>query len=116
MAALDIHMLGRDGAEADWPEEVRARARAWFDAASPSEQDELMAAVMAGLPGALTATTSLASASHWSGGPARTGPRSGPPSRGFWPKWCQRLRISVFVFACIRMTRRATFWVCLVVW
>ena len=52
MAALDIHMLGRDGAEADWPEEVRARARAWFDAASPSEQDELMAAVMAGLPGA----------------------------------------------------------------
>ncbi|TNC47418.1 mannonate dehydratase [Rubellimicrobium rubrum] len=52
MAALDIHMLGRAGAEADWPEDVRARARSWFDAASLSEQDELMAAVMAGLPGA----------------------------------------------------------------
>lgn len=52
MAALDIHMLGRAGAEADWPEDVRTRARIWFDAATGSERDELMAAVMAGLPGA----------------------------------------------------------------
>ena len=52
MAALDIHMLGRAGAETDWPEGVRVRAQAWFDAASPDERDTLMAAVMAGLPGA----------------------------------------------------------------
>lgn len=52
MAALDIHMLGRAGAESDWPEDVRAQARAWFDAASLAERDRLMAAVMAGLPGA----------------------------------------------------------------
>ena len=28
MAALDIHMLGRAGAKSDWPESVRAQARA----------------------------------------------------------------------------------------
>ncbi|TNC64210.1 mannonate dehydratase [Rubellimicrobium roseum] len=52
MAALDIHMLGRPGAEADWSEDVQARARTWFDLSKGLDRDELMASVMAGLPGA----------------------------------------------------------------
>lgn len=52
MAALEIHMLGRAGAEDDYPPEVRARAQAWFDASDKGARDGLVAAVMMGLPGA----------------------------------------------------------------
>ena len=52
MAAFEIHMLGRQAAEADYPPEVRQRAAIWFQAASQTERDELFASVMAGMPGA----------------------------------------------------------------
>ena len=51
-AAFDRHMLQRPGAEADYPDAVLARARAWFDAADEGAKDALLATIMAGLPGA----------------------------------------------------------------
>lgn len=51
-AAFDCHMLQRPGAEADYPDEVLARAHAWFDAATETEKRTLLATIMAGLPGA----------------------------------------------------------------
>ncbi len=51
-AAFDIHMLGRPGAEADWDEAVRERARRWWDAATEDAKRVLLGSVMAGLPGA----------------------------------------------------------------
>lgn len=52
MAAFEIHMLGRIEAEQDYPENVRAKAAAWFQQACEADRDGLLAAVMAGLPGA----------------------------------------------------------------
>src|SRR4051812_50104605 len=43
-------MLQRPGAEADHAPEVLARARAWFDRASESDKQRLLANIMAGLP------------------------------------------------------------------
>src|SRR5918912_1343661 len=40
------------GAEADHPPEVVRRARAWFDASSEDDRRQLLANIMAGLPGA----------------------------------------------------------------
>jgi mannonate dehydratase len=51
-AAFDCFMLRRPGAEADHAPDVLRRARVWFDAASESEKDKLLATIMAGLPGA----------------------------------------------------------------
>jgi len=51
-AAFDVHMLARAGAAADWTPEVLARARAWFDAATDHSKRNLLASIMAGLPGA----------------------------------------------------------------
>lgn len=51
-AAFDCLMLKRRGAEADYPSEVLARARVWFDRASETDQETLLASIMAGLPGA----------------------------------------------------------------
>ena len=51
-AAFDCLMLRRAGAEADYPPELLARARAWFDHASETTQQKLLASIMAGLPGA----------------------------------------------------------------
>jgi len=51
-AAFDVHMLARAEAEADYPPEVLARARAWFDAATADSKRVLLATIMAGLPGA----------------------------------------------------------------
>ena len=51
-AAFECFMLKRDGAEADYPAEVLARARAWFDRSCESDRDTLLASIMAGLPGA----------------------------------------------------------------
>ncbi|HVC59010.1 MAG TPA: mannonate dehydratase [Acetobacteraceae bacterium] len=50
--AFDCFILGRPGAEADHPPALLARARAWFDGASESDKDRLLANIMAGLPGA----------------------------------------------------------------
>ncbi len=51
-AAFDCLMLKRPGAEADYPAEVLARARVWFERASETDQETLLASIMAGLPGA----------------------------------------------------------------
>jgi mannonate dehydratase len=51
-AAFDCFMLARKGAEADHAPELLARARIWFDHASESDKDRLLATIMAGLPGA----------------------------------------------------------------
>jgi mannonate dehydratase len=51
-AAFDCLMLKRAGAEADYPVEVLDRARAWFDRTSETDQETLLASIMAGLPGA----------------------------------------------------------------
>ncbi|MTH99551.1 mannonate dehydratase [Roseibium sp. RKSG952] len=52
MAALELYMVERPGAEADYAEDVKVAAKAWFDAASDTERDGLVTAIMAGLPGA----------------------------------------------------------------
>ena len=52
MAAFEIHMLGRREAEADYGPEVLNQAAAWFQRATEADRDALLAAIMAGLPGA----------------------------------------------------------------
>ena len=52
MAALEIFMLEREGAEADYSEAVRKEAAAWFEQSSQEDRDALLAIIMAGLPGA----------------------------------------------------------------
>ncbi|HTI01461.1 MAG TPA: mannonate dehydratase [Acidisoma sp.] len=52
IAAFDCFMLERPGAAAAYEPAVLTRARAWFDASRPADQDELLATIMAGLPGA----------------------------------------------------------------
>lgn len=52
MAALELFMLERDGAEKDYSADVIEAAKAWFDTTGQQERDQLITAVMAGLPGA----------------------------------------------------------------
>jgi mannonate dehydratase len=52
MAAFEVHMLGRQAAEADYTPQVLAMAAAWFQQATEADRDALLAAIMAGLPGA----------------------------------------------------------------
>ena len=52
IAALELHMLERDGAEADFSTDIQTRAKAWFDASTEDDREALINAVMAGLPGA----------------------------------------------------------------
>ena len=52
MAAFEIDMLGRREAEADYSEAALTAGRVWFQASSETDRDELLASVMAGLPGA----------------------------------------------------------------
>lgn len=52
MAAFDLHMLERAGADADYTSDVIARANAWASGATEIEQTRLLNAIMAGLPGA----------------------------------------------------------------
>jgi mannonate dehydratase len=51
-AAFDCFILARPHAEAEHPPALVARARTWFDRASESDKDRLLANIMAGLPGA----------------------------------------------------------------
>jgi mannonate dehydratase len=51
-AAFDVFMLQRAGAEGAHAPETIAAGKAWFDGASESDKDALLAAIMAGLPGA----------------------------------------------------------------
>jgi mannonate dehydratase len=52
ICALEIHMLGRDGADEDYSQEVKVRAKHWFDHSTEGDRTALVAAIMAGLPGA----------------------------------------------------------------
>ncbi|HLP67429.1 MAG TPA: mannonate dehydratase [Rhizobium sp.] len=52
MAAFEIFMLEREGAEADYSEEVREAAREWYEASSEGLRQNLLNSIMAGLPGA----------------------------------------------------------------
>lgn len=52
MAAFEIHMLGRQAAEADYPDAVRQKAAVWFQSSIETDRDDLLASVMAGMPGA----------------------------------------------------------------
>ncbi len=52
MAGFELHMLARDGAEADYTPEVIAAAGAWHEGADEAERTRLLTAIMAGLPGA----------------------------------------------------------------
>jgi mannonate dehydratase len=51
-AAFDCYMLERPNAEADHTADVLRQARAWFDQASEADKAQLLANIMAGLPGA----------------------------------------------------------------
>lgn len=51
-AAFDCFMLERPGAQDEVSPEVLAKARSWFDKASESDKERLLANIMAGLPGA----------------------------------------------------------------
>ena len=59
-AAFDLHLLRRPGAEADYDEETRARAKARFGAMPPSRRAELERTVTAGLPGRMVEAYTLA--------------------------------------------------------
>jgi mannonate dehydratase len=52
MAAFEIHMLGRQAAEADYPAEVRQQAAIWFQQSTGADRDVLLHSIMSGLPGA----------------------------------------------------------------
>lgn len=52
MAAFEIYMLERPGAEADYSNAVCADAKDWFDASDQNARDDLLNCIMAGLPGA----------------------------------------------------------------
>ena len=52
MAAFEIHMLERADAHEDYTPEVCAKAATWFKQATEADKDALLAAIMAGLPGA----------------------------------------------------------------
>jgi len=52
MAAFEIFLVKRPCAEKDYTKEDLAAARRWYDGASPSDLEQLTAAIMAGLPGA----------------------------------------------------------------
>lgn len=52
MAAFEVHMLRRAGAEADYSEEVLRDAARWFQTASEGDREALLGAIMSGLPGA----------------------------------------------------------------
>jgi len=58
-AAFDLHVLQRKGAEADYDEPTRARARKVADQLSQSEAELLTRNISAGLPGATTFSQNL---------------------------------------------------------
>ncbi len=51
-AAFDCLMLEREGAEGNHAPAALARGKAWFAASTQGDRDRLLAAIMAGLPGA----------------------------------------------------------------
>lgn len=51
MAAFEVHMLGREGAEGDYPDDVLVKAADWANTASEGDRETLLSSIMAGLPG-----------------------------------------------------------------
>jgi mannonate dehydratase len=51
-AAFDCYMLQRDGADGEYSAEVLDRAKSWFAKATEGDKRQLLATIMAGLPGA----------------------------------------------------------------
>ena len=47
MAAFEVHMLAREGAEADYAEDVLAKAAQWFELSTARDQETLLASIMA---------------------------------------------------------------------
>lgn len=52
MAAFEVHMLKRDGAENDYTTDVLKQAEAWFLKSTSKDRDAILHAIMSGLPGA----------------------------------------------------------------
>lgn len=52
MAAFEVHMLGRSAARGDYPQMVLEQATIWYENVNQEDQDALLNAIMAGLPGA----------------------------------------------------------------
>ena len=52
MAAFDVFVLRRPGADADHDRDTLARAELWHGNASDTQRDRLLSSIMAGLPGA----------------------------------------------------------------
>ena len=52
MAAFEVHMLQRDGAETDYSTDVLQQAKDWFEQSTQQDRDVLLSSIMAGLPGA----------------------------------------------------------------
>jgi hypothetical protein len=48
MAAFEIHMLARDGAEKNYSADVCAEAQVWFENSTAQSRDTLLASIMAG--------------------------------------------------------------------
>jgi mannonate dehydratase len=63
-AAFDLHVLKREGAEAEYDEAGRGRARAAFEAMAPEEIETLTRTLAAGLPGTTTDALDLDSFRH----------------------------------------------------
>ncbi|HEY8931438.1 MAG TPA: mannonate dehydratase, partial [Mucilaginibacter sp.] len=51
-AAFELYILKRPGAADNYPEQVRSKAKVYFDALSAEEQQKLTKNIIAGLPGA----------------------------------------------------------------
>ncbi len=52
MAAFEVHMLQRPGAEDDYSDDVLAAAAVWFQAATEADRAALLQTIMTGMPGA----------------------------------------------------------------
>lgn len=52
MAGFEVHMLGREGAEAEYTQEILDQAAEWATGADAAERQRLLTAIMSGLPGA----------------------------------------------------------------
>jgi mannonate dehydratase len=52
MAAFEVHMLARKGAESEYSDAVLDQAKVWFQASDEAQRTRLLASIMSGLPGA----------------------------------------------------------------
>lgn len=56
-AAFDLFILGRQGAESEYPPNVLDRAQRWYDQLDEPAREQLKATILLGLPGSLQAYT-----------------------------------------------------------